>query len=135
MRLQMSRSRRIAVTMRLGACDGGCAVARRDELNQVIGKLIGGGRAEAGSSVPARSSAEARHAGEGVVTTRYIEQRRGEVALSLTDVVQRGVDEAEVLSCPLIDHRQDSRPLRRSGAGAAEQIKSGREPRNIEIRE
>jgi hypothetical protein len=60
-RLQVSGRRRIAMRMRLGPCNRGCAITRRDELDQVIGELIGGWGTETSCGIPARSGIETQH--------------------------------------------------------------------------
>lgn len=100
-----------------------------------MGKLIGGWGAEARSGIPARPSAETRYSGKGVIAAGYIKKGHSVMALSLTDIVERRVNEAEVFSGLLVGNRKDRRPLRRPRAGSAKQIVAILYARNVEIRQ
>lgn len=74
MRPLLSGRRRIASRMRR-LCYRGCAITRRDELDQVIDELIGPWGTETGCGVPALSGIEARHSIERVIAARHVEER------------------------------------------------------------
>jgi hypothetical protein len=76
-RLHMSRRRRLAMRMRLGPCNRGCAITRRDELDQVIGELIGGWGTETSRSIPARSGIETHHCHGNPIGCRAIADPEG----------------------------------------------------------
>jgi hypothetical protein len=95
--------------VRASNCRG--SIARRDELDQVIDELVGGWRTEAGCGIPARSGSEARHSKGRIVPANHVKERCGVMALSLTNVVDRFVDKAQVISRLLVGNRQNGRPL------------------------
>jgi len=75
MRLLVSGRRRIAIRIRR-LCNRGCAITRRDKLDQVTDELICLWGTETSCGVPARSGIEARHSVERVIAVRHVDERQ-----------------------------------------------------------